>query len=171
MTDPYHADAIASYKCLWQFRHRAVSWWPPPDRDDSIMLAATEAAEALDAWIRLHRPQYVRSHDRLSGGEEAILFELTDCAMMLLTALGDGEEDAPEPSFVWDTKHTIDRIVYHVSGLLEMVGDLEVDIHADISWDLNFIQSYPGMYPLLLRLRARLARIESMHGPAAECHQ
>jgi len=96
MTDPYHADAVASYECLWQFRRRVVSWWPPPDRDDSIRLAVTEAAEALDAWLRLHRPQYARNHDRLNGGEEAILFELTDCAMMLLTALGGDEDNAPE---------------------------------------------------------------------------
>ena len=169
MTDPYHADAVASYECLWQFRRRVVSWWPPPDRDDSIRLAVTEAAEALDAWLRLHRPQYARNHDRLNGGEEAILFELTDCAMMLLTALGGDEDNAPEEIASWNVVATVDKIVYHVTGLLEFQGYNA--LNSDLSWHFRLIQSYPGMYPLLPRLQARLARIEAMRGPAAECHQ
>ena len=47
MTDPYHADAIASYECLRHFRHRAAAWWPPPARNDSIMLA-TASPERLN---------------------------------------------------------------------------------------------------------------------------
>ena len=169
MTDPYHADAIASYECLRHFRHRAAAWWPPPARNDSIMLAVTEAAEALDAWLRATRPQYARNHDRLGGGEEAVLFELTDCAMMLLTALGGSDDNVPEYISSCNEVATVDGIVYHVSGLLEFRGYKAPN--SDLSWHLRLIQSYPGMYPLLPRLRARLARIEAMHGPAAECHQ
>ncbi len=75
------------HKLVWDFRKEAESYWPTPDRLDSLRYALTEIAEAIDAKMRLDRPDHVRNRDK----DLRVESELADCAIMLLTAWGQEE--------------------------------------------------------------------------------
>lgn len=75
------------YIKIWKFREGAEPYWPTPDPQDSLRFAFCEAGEALDARLRMN-PVYQRNNDPFSAGEEDILNELADTAIMLLTAIG-----------------------------------------------------------------------------------
>lgn len=166
--DPYAEDMARCHELLWDFRNRAASWWPTPDRDDALRFAVTKAGKALDAWLRANRPQYARNRDRLNG-EEAVLDELTDCVMMLLTALG-----STPVNLVCDWRNMTSWGIDEIWGDIFDVGCYLIDPeykHDDvwsIAYALRGIQSYPGMFPVEPRLRARLERIEAKHRPTSQ---
>ena len=70
---------------VWAFRRAATAWWPTPPTGDALRFAFTEAGEALDARLR-DNLTYARNHARARLVEE----ELVQCAIMLMTALGEG---------------------------------------------------------------------------------
>ena len=72
------------HTAVWSFRDSMEPYgWTTPCPMDALRFAVTEAAEALDAWLRLN-PRYKRNRER----QERIEAELADCAIMLITALG-----------------------------------------------------------------------------------
>lgn len=70
---------------VWGFRSRVSLWWPTPPEDDALRFAFCEAAEALDGILR-QNPVYVRNHARVVD----LAQEFAQCAIMLVTALGEG---------------------------------------------------------------------------------
>ena len=76
-------DMHLLHKMVWDFRREVEDYFPTPGREDSVAFAFTEAAEALDAVLR-EDPRYKRNNHK----EHCVERELTQCAMMLLTAIG-----------------------------------------------------------------------------------
>jgi len=70
---------------VWSFRRQAADYWLTPDEFDSLCFAFTEAAEAIDTQLR-QNGDFVRNHDKHIDSAR----ELTQCAVMLVTALGPG---------------------------------------------------------------------------------
>ena len=77
------------------------SRWPTPGLLDAARFACTEAAEVMDAWLRMKG--YSRNTERCKSMDD----EAADCALMLLTVLGDrwwtGWND--EDAFVFPLRH------------------------------------------------------------------
>lgn len=108
------AVLAGAYKTLWEYRAKLEKVWPTPETRDAfrfagteageagaamqlqamvlasefaffgeaIMLSFSEATQALDYQLR-ENARYARNRERTG----AVLEELADCAMMLLTAL------------------------------------------------------------------------------------
>jgi len=149
---------------LWAFREEMADVWPTLDTYLSLQCAVCEAAEALDAWIRMTYPWMARNRDRLNG-EEAVLNELADCAMMLLTAMGQKTPDfdfdflavVGPPAFDHDNLFLLDMLPRMISNT--MAGGQRWELRS-----LEAIATYPGM-DLLPRLQARYARIRAKQRP------
>lgn len=75
---------------IWSYRQRLADRWPTPPPVDALRFAFTEAAEAMDAWLRL-QPAYNRNNAKELSVED----ELSDCLMMLVTALGPEWQPPP----------------------------------------------------------------------------
>jgi len=80
--------------------------WPCPNSADSLRYAATESAEAIDAYLRNSRVDDIRNNDRDADIES----ELADCAMMLLTAMPD-LPTGHIPKFVYPSLETVHYLV------------------------------------------------------------
>jgi hypothetical protein len=136
---------------VWQWRAKLADVWPTPNRLDALRFAVTEAAEAMDAWLRLNN-NYARNHDKSLSVED----ELADCAMMLLTAAGE-EWEPPKPVQVF-RGWTLECIMFEVAMMcyenaIEKMFSMQAgDIVATIA-------AYPGMSNLAERINARLERI------------
>lgn len=111
------------------------------------------------------RPQYARNRDRLNG-EEAVLDELTDSVMMLLSFDPDSIRITHISSQSLDYEWTIDDAWSAVADVVtDILNESDDNPWESIGWAFRGIQSYPGMFPVEPRLRARLARIERKHRP------
>ena len=64
-----------------EYRSRLEGVWPAPSPEHCLMFAATEAAEAIDAYLR-QRPEYSRNNEK----NLAITEEVADCLMMLVSS-------------------------------------------------------------------------------------
>ncbi len=150
---------------LWAFRDEMGEAWPTPDTLDALRFAVTEAGEALDAWMRANRPQYARNRERLDY-DEAVLDELVDCAMMLLTAIPPFVAVDPK-KWPAEAAKRLDEIVYDVSEMLWLFVAYGSKPYAR-NWDafslVRAIATYPGM-DLLPRLQSRYARIRAKQRP------
>lgn len=69
---------------VWAWRREVEEFFPTPTTEDSMAFALTELAEAFEANLR-QVPDYRRNNEK----EHTEWRELTQCAMMLLTALGE----------------------------------------------------------------------------------
>ena len=137
---------------VWQWRAKLADVWPTPNRLDALRFAVTEAAEAMDAWLRLNGG-YARNHDKSLSVED----ELADCAMMLLTAAGEDWE--PNVRF-WYYESKLERIVFHVASLcFDNIFDLSSRAGYGLGDIVAMIAAYPGMSNLAERINARLERI------------
>ncbi len=137
---------------VWQWRAKLADVWPTPNRLDALRFAVTEAAEAMDAWLRLNGG-YARNHDKNLSVED----ELADCAMMLLTAAG--EKWQPRlPLRCYESK--LDHIVFYVASLrYDNTIDLGSRMDYEASDIVATIAAYPGMSNLAERINGRLERI------------
>jgi hypothetical protein len=138
---------------VWQWRAKLADVWPTPNRLDALRFAVTEAAEAMDAWLRLNGG-YARNHDKSLSVED----ELADCAMMLLTAAGKDWQPSTEPAL---RRLTLECIVFEVAVLCFEDSIESVDfVFATEAGDIvATIAAYPGMNNLAERINARLERI------------
>ncbi|NOZ27979.1 MAG: hypothetical protein GXP39_08005 [Chloroflexi bacterium] len=48
------------FDMVWRFRNEMRAVWPTPKMLDALRYADCEAREALDAWLRLNRPEHRR---------------------------------------------------------------------------------------------------------------
>ena len=64
-----------------EYRSRLERVWPTPSPKPCLMFAATESAEAIDAYLRLS-PEYARNNEK----NLAITEEVADCLMMLVSS-------------------------------------------------------------------------------------
>lgn len=147
----YHCHAI-----VWDMRRTLAHVWPTPNAQDSIRFAATEAGEALDAYLRT-RPEFSRNRQR----DHDELDEWADCAMMLLTAISPdyiylGESPLP----VSGDPRTRDELVADVTDMLRYRYQSPLFMLRAV----GSIAVLPGMH-LPTRLRSRLARIRERVAP------
>ena len=154
---------------VWQYRDKLSDVWPTPPRDDAIRFAACEAAEALDAWLR-RNPKYARNNDK----DLSVRDELADCAIMLITALG---EDDFEPGVENKWQRYIMQLgadIYKIEEISTLVfeatrgnskGYRDVFL-SGLSMALNLILRFPEM-ELYERIEKRLQRIEQKNRGAA----
>jgi len=143
------------HQLVWDLRRDISSTWPTPITQDCLRYSFCEAAEAMDNWLRLQRPNDARNHARVVI-EGDIYIELADCAMMLLSALGEVWNDSWDK---WEYKRagTLDDICRGVGWLLAMSHP------STVLWVLDLIINYDGM-DLEFELVRRLDMIRRKHG-------
>lgn len=135
---------------VWQYRATLNDVWPTPDTQDALLFALTELGEAVDADLRTNGT-YARNRDKSLD----VLDELSDMALMLLTAMG------PEPrlseSYVEDMTHEWRDYAREMAGVMQMYPQ---GAWADYNMTslLARIATHPGM-DLPTRLTSRLDRI------------
>lgn len=146
---------------VWQWRAKLADVWPTPNRLDALRFAVTEAAEAMDAWLRLNGG-YARNHDKDLSVED----ELADCAMMLLTAAGEDWEPPQREIHVDAFNATLEDIALNVTMLCwhEKLGNYNNNGWRDgvnplPAYAVATIAAYSGMSNLAERINARLERI------------
>jgi|GEM_PF-5839847 len=148
-------DIRKLHEMVWELRAEIHNTWASPTQTDCLRYAYTEAGEALDAYLRLHRQGDTRNHFK-PAVKSRVLAELADCAMMLLSALG------PEWGDDWwdsDCSKNLDQICGSVGVLL--FDRVERNPY-EILYIVSSIARYPGMN-LEAELAARLAKIRAKH--------
>jgi hypothetical protein len=127
------------HQMVWDFRSNNSDKFATPDVRTSANFAACEAAETLDAWIRLNTTEFNRAAIRDRKIEE----EAMQCAMMILTALGkefkyDNEkalDSVVEGKRLWDQLDLIEDLVDEASGVRFLdrpeLGPVAYDIGKD----------------------------------------
>jgi hypothetical protein len=141
------------HKLVWTFRREMERYFPTPGRVDSVYFAFTEAAEALDARLR-ENPIYKRNTDKAHSVER----ELTQCAMMLLTAIPANYPqwvDVPTP-YRWE-----------LPNLCAAVGALLNHPHDNMGL-IRCVAAINTIVPLSETLPAELARMRAKHGPVQD---
>lgn len=162
------------HRIVWEFRAEMQDAFPTPGRDDSLAFAFTEAAgealaaqhgwpdeldaamffsgRLLDAELRLN-PRYKRNNDK----EHSIPRELTQCAMMLLTAVPytwrgwNALDDCPMTS-VWTPRNIAIR-----------VGEC-LEVPSDFAYILRTVAAINTAVKLTEMLPAELDRMRAKHG-------
>lgn len=143
-----YTEAIRdSHAIVWRYRDELQEVWPTPDATDALRFAFTEAAEAMDANLRLNSG-YARNNDKTLSVDD----ELADCAMMLLTAVGPEWNPFPVPGYVFLHPARLDNICCDVAHALE---------GRDIVPAIESIAVYLGADNLPARITARLERIKA----------
>lgn len=156
---------------VWAWRAEVEGYFPTPNRDDSLAFALTEVAEAFEAQLRSNE-----DYKRRDQKEHTEWRELTQCAMMLLTALGP----------TWRQLHTfadggVDMSLWRIAQSVATAGAVLVDRDNERSMDLWVVQALNTIDRRLDRshgmdLRRTLvdetARLGRKHAPVeVECHQ
>lgn len=159
---------------VWTFRGAVYPYWPTPPPLDALRYAVTECGEAMDAYLRQHRQGDSRNSER-PGSDEALLDELADCAMMLLTAVNLNvipKEIQVENYYLHalvPVRHRIEVLCHDVSAaVLAARSDDDETSRIYFSWireaiyAARWVETYPGM-DLAARLHGRLIRIFERH--------
>lgn len=146
-------DLRTLHTAVWQFRNEMADDFPTPGRNDSLAFALTEAAEAVDAELRLN-PLYKRNALK----EHSIEQELTQCVIMLLTAISSSfrawaDLDLYETITVWNPR----TIGIRVAHCLETPGDT--------SYILQTVAIIGATVDLTTTLPAELERWKAKHKP------
>jgi hypothetical protein len=137
---------------------------------DSLRYAYTEAAEAMDVYLRESRPDDARNHER----DNNMMDELADCAIMLLTALDPDYEF--RPSNTVHSAPSIDDIAGLVASSLanwkywyrlkQKHGKANEHIWQEpVLLALGAIEAYYPNMDLVAEIEARLGRIKRKHVP------
>ncbi len=137
------------HRLVWAFRKEIEPYWATPDPLNSLRYAFCECAEAMDAWLRAERPSDSRNNER----ENNVLDELADCAIMLLTAMG--QDLLPNREFDDWSNHTLELLALRISKLMIEWPDISTTRYIT---SLSIIAFYPGM-ELKQRIEGRLRRI------------
>lgn len=151
------------HKMVWRFRAVMSPHWATPEPMDCLRYAFCEAGEAMDAWLRQQRPGDSRNNER----NPDVLDELADCAIMLLSAVGDVNWEGWNQELydinVDDLPHVFHLIFYsaHASGLDG------ADLIDNCLFTTEQISNYEGM-DLEARVAHRLFKIANKHAPDEE---
>lgn len=144
----------AAHRIVWQYRAELEHVWPTPTPRNALRFAFTEAAEAMDAELRLEGG-YARNNDKDLSVED----ELADCAMMLLTMVGPDAQFADNLSPDRRDVH-LDRLAYLIGLELRRDRHLSRIVSYPVQCALDIIAVWPGMN-LPARITARLKRIKA----------
>ena len=159
--DEFNSTMMAAHTMVWTLRNEIGAVWPTPDVQDSLRFAMTEAAEAMDAFLTA-KQQYVRNNPDDKHAD--IPGEAADCAMMLLTALGEHYwfED-----IVSSQVASVDWLCYHVAQANVRLNELpgaypRFDEFREI---LNALSTIDALCngSFLFHLQRRLSRIRNKH--------
>jgi hypothetical protein len=136
----------------WRAWMDANTPFKTPDTLDCLRYALTEAAEAMDVWLREKNQTHARNNER----NHSLHAELADTAMMLLTALPEITEFY---SYSGPMDHALDYICLDIVECImeELVGN---------PWDscaLAYIAAYSG-FDLATELEACHTRLGLKHG-------
>lgn len=142
---------------IWTYRHRLADRWPTPPPVDALRFAFTEAAEAMDAWLRL-QPAYNRNNAKALSVEE----ELSDCILMLVTALGP----AWQPPVIGGYSATLEGICAAVADCMLKASWESIFWPKTVEIAIVKIGYYLDADPVTL-VTARLVRIERRVSGAA----
>lgn len=146
-------DLRELWAMVWAFRAEMEDDFPTPGRDDALAFAFTEAAEAVDAQLR-QNPRYKRNNDK----EHSIERELTQCAMMLLTAVPRTWRGWGNFSVFWnDPVWTLRNIAIRVAFAMEVPSDIE--------YILTTVVAINTAVDLSVMLPAELNRMRAKHKP------
>lgn len=145
-------DLCALRDLVWGYRRRLAHVWPTPPPLDALRFASCEAHEALDAWLR-NQPGYNRNNDKALSVEA----ELADCAMMLVTALGEAWEPATLEKIY--TGISLERICYHTAEAMSLASYESKHWVQCTEMAIAIIDA--GMTGLYDEVERRLQRIES----------
>jgi hypothetical protein len=153
---------------VWEYRARLEPYWPTPTVEDCLLFAFTELGEAVDAHLRSNA-QYARNRDK----DLSVLDELADCAMMLLTALGnEWVDNDQERDGGWEEwQYTWHFYLSELNRLLDIRAQYGDNDDFLFNWQwyaINVVEriaTHPGM-DLPARLRSRLDRIAAKRMPA-----
>jgi len=150
---------------VWAFRNEMAPVWPTPNTLDALKFCVTEAAEALDADLRINGG-YARNHTK----EPNLYGELADCALMLLTALGPDWDNVPDIfDAIDEAQWPLDELVgncadalywYHIS---EQGRAPDGWVFEEIVKALIAIRYYADDFNLEAELDKRMARLRAKH--------
>jgi len=144
---------------IWAYRHRLADRWPTPLPLDALRFAFTEAAEAMDARLRLRlQPAYNRNNAKALSVED----ELADCMMMLITALGEEWQ----PPIVGGYAATLEGICAAVGDCLQSAAWESIFWQKLVVIAIVKIDAYLDADPVTL-VKGRLERIEGRVSGAA----
>ena len=126
---------------MWKVRHKIEHNWKIPPADDALRFSVTEAAEMVDAVLRQNL-SYKRNHRKQANLEQ----EVAQCAIMLLTALGeefDWEQDRiVTPWHYWQTTYQtavgngyLGTAIDWVEGLISDALQEQLWAQAKSKWD------------------------------------
>ena len=149
------------HRLVWAFRKEIEPYWATPDPLNSLRYAFCEAAESMDAWLRAERPNDSRNNER----QNDVLDELADTAIMLLTAVEEGEPFVHfrDPNGnIYDSSN-LERIAKYITECF-LSAKQEANSNNKIRVCVWRIANYPGM-ELKQRIQGRLARIAFKHMP------
>lgn len=136
----------------WRFRTEVEDNFPTPPRDDSLAFAYTEVAEALDAQLR-QNPRYKRNNDKAHSIER----ELTQCAMMLLTAV-------PATYCDWQSIDTYPFLgMWTVRNIAVRVGQC-LQVPSDYAYILGTVAAISTIVDLNETLAQEFDRMRAKHG-------
>lgn len=163
-------DLALCHAAVWTFRLRpeVEVAWPTPDEGDALRFAFCEAAEALDAQLRLNLT-YARNNEKELSVED----ELVDCAIMLYTAWGPrwpGERDLGIHrqllAYTMFHEGRVETIGYCCGEMLAantgVQGEYGTTVWCWIDLTLRLLLNYPDLN-LRERIESRLAQIEGKH--------
>jgi len=142
-------EAITSI--VWDFREKNKNWWKTPDKQDSLRYALTEAAEAMDAWLREKRQDDLRNHD---CSEDGVLDELADCAIMLVTAMDYPATNAIEES-------SLERLALEIASALHLDSPGLKEFHARNALSVVLALFYAANKDIIEYVQSRLRKIEA----------
>lgn len=161
---------------VWNFREHMEPYWATPNPLDSLRYAFTEAADAMDAFLRLQRPDDSRNNVK----NYDMLDELADCAIMLLTAVNVNHlkevYDEYEILSIWHNAripetHRLETLckqvadaTFHARNDVDEKSSIYLQWITQISFALGWIASYPGLN-LEQRVKQNLGRIALKHLP------
>jgi hypothetical protein len=154
-------EIIYLYHQVWSFRHRNENHWPTPGELDSLRFAFTEIAEAIDAELRVCK-KYKRNDDRNQDTDS----ELADCAIMLLTSLGEDYHEFKEWEDPWiDPAHTIEEIAECVGD--QLLRSSRFEDNRNFGWEYKTLRALVGINEMVDDLgkivELRLLRIFHKH--------
>jgi hypothetical protein len=136
----------------WRAWMDANTPFKTPDTLDCLRYALTEAAEAMDVFLREKNQTHARNNER----NHSLHAELADTAMMLLTAL----EHPPRRSLYCICP--LDDVVFYIANAVYYCS-IEDDWTQDAESAIELIANYPG-FDLATELEACHARLGLKHG-------